>query len=165
MLFLLPLLGAAFGVVAGALITRAAGEEDKQAAKYHREVANELMAKYSNLQKKYNQLEEKSKSQVDYLTRQHALDESEKDLFRLAVRLQNSLYPLMWSIDNKPTRDTLDNFEESVKAINEILIKLNEEPIEIPERYFSRNLGRIKRREKLADKKSQQEDTINSTVQ
>ena len=165
MFFLLPLLGAVFGLVAGSLITRAAGEEDRQSAKYHREVANELMAKYSNLQGKYNQLEEKSKSQVDYLTRQHALDESEKDLFRLVVRLQNSLYPLMWSIDDKPTRDSLDNFEESVKLINEILVKLDEEPIEISERYFSRNLGRIKRREKLADKKSRQKDTLNSTVQ
>lgn len=162
MFFLLPLAGAAVGAAAGALLTHAAGEKDRQAANSHRKIANELTTKYSNLHEKYNELEENSKNRVDDLTRKRALDESEKDLFRLVVRLQQSLYTLMWCIDDKPTRETLEKFEESVKVTNELLLKLEEEPIEIPKRYFSRNLGRIKRSEKFAEKKAQREKTLNS---
>lgn len=144
MFFLLPLVGLAVGAAVGALVTHASSENDKQAAEHHRLVANDLTNKLSNLEKIYNEYVDKSKSEIDDLTRQHALDEVEKDFFRLAIRLQQSLYMLMWDIDDKPTYDALIDFEKAVAATNEILSELNEEPIQIPNKYFSRNLIRVK---------------------
>jgi gas vesicle protein len=153
MVFLLPLVGVAVGAAVGALVTHAAGEKDRQSAEYHRKVANDLTTKYSSLEKMYNEYADKSKKQIDDFTRQHALNEAEKDLLRLAVRLQQSLYMLMWDIDEKPTDKALVDFEEAVKATNKVLFELNEESIQIPDKYFSRNLTRAKRREKLAESK------------
>lgn len=153
MFFLLPLVGAAVGAAVGALVTHASGEKDRQSAEHHRKVANDLTNKFSNLEKRYNEYADKSKGQIDELTKQHALDEAEKDLLRLAIRLQQSLYMLMWDIDNKPTYDALIDFEQAVEATNRVLSELDEETIQIPNKYFSRNLTRVKRREKLAETK------------
>ncbi|ARV60692.1 hypothetical protein BZZ01_20585 [Nostocales cyanobacterium HT-58-2] len=145
MFFLLPLVGVAVGAAVGALVTHASSENDKQAAEHHRLVANDLTNKFSNLEKIYNEYVDESKSKIDDLTRQHALDEVEKDFLRIAIRLQQSLYMLMWDIDNKPTYDALIDFEEAVVATNKVLSELNEEPIQIPNKYFLRNLTRVKR--------------------
>lgn len=153
MFFLLPLVGAAVGAAVGALVTHASGEKDRQAAENHRKVANDLTNKFSNSEKRYNEYADKSKSQIDDLTKQNALNEVEKDFLRLAIRLQQSLYVLMSDIDNKPTRDALIAFEKAVEATNRVLSALNEEKIQIPNRYFSRNLTRVKRREKLVETK------------
>lgn len=142
MFFLLPLVGAAVGATVGAFATHAAGEKDRQAAKYHRQVANDLSSKYSNLERMYNEYADKSKQQINDLTRQHALDEAEKDFLRLAIRLQQSLYTLMWKIDDKPTHKALVEFEKAVLATNTVLFELKEEFIQVPERYFTRNLER-----------------------
>jgi plasmid segregation protein ParM len=142
MFFLLPLVGAAVGAAAGAFATHAAGEKDRQAAKHHRQVANDLSVKYSNLEKRYNEYSEKSKQQINELTRQHALDEAEKDLLRLAIRLQQCLYTLMWDIDESPTQESLIEFEKAVLATNTVLFELKEEFIQVPDKYFSRNLKR-----------------------
>jgi plasmid segregation protein ParM len=162
MFFLLPLVGVAVGVVAGACTTHAAGEKDRKAAEYHRAVANDLTDKYSNLEKKYNEYAEESKADINDLTKKHALDEAEKDLLRLALRLQQSLYVLMYDIDERPTRQALVNLEEAVVATNQVLRELKEEPIQIPAKYFSRNLTRVKRRESVggAKKNSSQKKSV-----
>ena len=67
----------------GAACSKALNSASRQAAKHHRQVANDLTTKFSNLEKRYNEYSDKSKSQIDDLTRQHALDEAEKDLLRL----------------------------------------------------------------------------------
>lgn len=142
MFFLLPLVGAAVGAAAGAFATHAVGEKDRQAAKHHRQVANDLSTKYSNLEKRYNEYTDKSKQQIHDLTQQHALDEVEKDLLRLAIRLQQCLYTLMWDIDDNPTRESLVEFRKAVLATNTVLFELGEEFIQVPDKYFSRNLER-----------------------
>lgn len=153
MFFLLPLVGIAVGAVAGACTAHAASEKDRKAAEHHRQVANNLTDKYSTLEKKYNEYAEKSKVDIKDLIKQHALDEVEKDLLRLAIRLQQGMYMLMWDIDARPTRQALINFEEAVTATNQVLRELKEEPIQIPAKYFSRNLTRIKKRESLEESK------------
>jgi hypothetical protein len=147
MFFLLPLVGAAVGAAVGALVTHAAGENDRQAAENHRKAANDLYTKYSDLEKRYNEYSDKSKKQIDDLTQQRALDEAEKDFLHLAIRLQQSLYTLMWNIDEKPTSEGLRDFSVAVKSTNKVLAALNEELICIPNKYFTRNFTRIKRRE------------------
>jgi acyl carrier protein len=142
MFFLLPLVGAAVGAAAGAFVSHAAGEKDRQAANNHRQVANDLSNKYSELQKRYNEYADKSKQQINALTQQHALDETEKDLLRLVIRLQQSLYTLMWDIDEQPTYKVLVEFEKAVLTTNTVLFELKEEFIQVPDRYFSRNLER-----------------------
>ena len=162
MFFLLPLVGVAVGAAVSALVTHSAGEKDRQSAGYHRQVANDLTTKYSNLEKRYNEYADKSKKQIDDSSKQHALDEAEKDLLRLAIRLQQSLYMLMWDIDEKPTKKALVYFVEAVEATNTVLFELNEESIQIPNKYFSRNLTRGKRREKLAESKKKNRSQVNS---
>jgi Dynamin family len=138
--FLFGALGLAVGAVVGAFTTHAAGESDRQAAQHHKTVANELVDKYANLEKRYNELAEKSKRQIIDLTRQHSLDEVEKDCLRLAIRLQQSLISLMWDIDEEPTEATLKNFVQAVELTNNVLCKINEDLIYIPSDYYARNL-------------------------
>lgn len=134
------LVGAAVGAAASAFATHAAGEKDRQAAKHHRKVANDLSVKYSDLEKKHNEYLEKSKKQINNLTQQHALDEAEKDFLRLAISLQQYLYILMWNIDENPTLETLVEFEKAVLTTNAVLFELKEEFVQVPDKFFARNL-------------------------
>jgi gas vesicle protein len=153
MFFLFPLIGAAVGAVAGAYVAHAGGEKDRQSSKHHREVANELSTKYSNLQKRYDNLADTAKKQakeqanlyqqhINDLTKINAQNEAEKDLLRLAIRLQQSLHTLMFEIDEQPTKEALLKFEQAVLATNTVLFKLKEELFEVPIIYFSRNSER-----------------------
>jgi gas vesicle protein len=150
MLFLL--IGAAVGAVAGAYVTHAAGEKDRQSSKHHREVANKLTVDYPNLKRKYDELSDSNKKMVEEqanlkqyiqdLTKINARNEEEKDLLRLTIRLQQSLHNLMLDIDKHPTTEALLTFEQAVLATNTVLFKLKEELFEVPMVYFSRNLER-----------------------
>lgn len=144
MVFIIPFvvgaIGLAVGAVAGAFSTHAAGEKDRQSAKHHRTVANKLVVDYAALEKRYNELADKSKQQILELTRQHALDEVEKDCLRLAVRLQQNLISLMCDIDKEPTEDVLKKFIQAVELTNNVLLPLNEELIFVPADYYARNL-------------------------
>jgi cell division protein FtsZ len=147
MIFIIPLvfgaLGAAVGAVAGAFTAHAAGEKDRQAAKHHRQVANELTGKYASLEKKYYEFADESKRQINDLTRQHALDEVEKDCLRLAVRLQQHLIFLMWEIDRESTADAFYRFKAAVEQTNQVLYQLKEELIIVPNDYYARLLTAI----------------------
>ncbi|MBD2458866.1 hypothetical protein H6G80_33030 [Nostoc sp. FACHB-87] len=136
-------LGLAVGTVAGAFTAHAAGEKDRQAAKHHRKIANELTDKYNSLKNKYDELADDSKNQIKRLTDQHALDEVEKDCLRLAVRLQQNLIFLMWEIDREPTVDALTSFQTAVEQTNQVLSQLQEELIIVPYDYCTRILKTI----------------------
>ncbi|AFZ27492.1 dynamin family protein [Cylindrospermum stagnale PCC 7417] len=143
MIFILPFVfgavGVAVGAVAGAFTAHAVGEKDRQAAKHHRQVANELTEKYADLEKRYHKFADESKKQINDLTRQHALSEIEKDCLRLAVRLQQSLIYLMWEIDREPTVDVLKQFIGAVEHTNNVLSRINEELVSVPSDYYERN--------------------------
>jgi gas vesicle protein/predicted Zn-ribbon and HTH transcriptional regulator len=153
MFFLLPLIGAAVGAVAGACITHANGEKDRRSSKHHRQVANELRIKYSDSQARYNELNNNSQKKFNDINQKKALDETEKDLLRLTIRLQQSLYILMWDIDKNPTRESLVIFEQAVIETNKVLRELREEIIQVPAEYFSHNLERVR---KIEEKHSAQ---------
>ena len=161
MILIIPLvvgaLGAAVGAVAGAFAAHAAGEKDRQAAKHHRTVANELADKYASIEKKYYELADESKKQIHDLTRQHTLDEVEKDCLRLAVRLQQNLIFLMWEIDREPTAAALNIFKAAVEQTNKVLCQLQEELITVPSDYYKRNLNAAVQFEKSLN---QEEETL-----
>ena len=144
MVFIVPFvfgaLGMAVGAVAGAFTAHAASESDRQAAKHHKTVANQLAEKYTALEKQYYELADESKKTIFDLTRQHALDEVEKDCLRLAVRLQQNLISLMWKIDREPTEVALKKFIAAVEVTNTVLCQLSEELIVVPSDYYARNL-------------------------
>jgi plasmid segregation protein ParM len=148
MIFILPFVfgavGLAVGAVAGAFTSHAAGEKDRQSAKHHRQVANELTDKYTNLEKKYHEFADESKKQIKELTDQNLLSEIEKDCLRLALRLQQNLIYLMWEIDREPTTDTLNEFQAAVEQTNQVLEQLHEELIIVPNDYYERLLKAIK---------------------
>jgi gas vesicle protein len=154
MLFLL--IGAAVGAVAGACIAYASDENDRQSSKHHRQVANKLTTDYSSLQNKYHDLvdttqryikEQASLSQkrINDLTIINARNEEEKDLLRLTIRLQQSLYNLMLDIEKEPSKEALTKFEQAILATNTVLSKLNEELFQVSDTYFSHNLERAKK--------------------
>ncbi|MEM1169565.1 MAG: hypothetical protein AAGJ08_10940 [Cyanobacteria bacterium P01_H01_bin.35] len=147
--FIIGGIGAAVGATVGAVTTHAAGEKDREKAKYHRKIANELSEKYAALQRKYNELEDKNQKQIQDLTRQAALDEIEKDGLRLALRLQQNLLSLMQAIDSEPSTLTLNNFREAVDVTNKVLDQLNEELIVVSVDYWNQNLIRAQEREYL----------------
>jgi gas vesicle protein/ribosomal protein L37AE/L43A len=151
MLFLL--IGAAVGAVAGACIAHASNENTRQSSKHQRRVANKITTDYSSLKKKYDNLANTTQRQVNEqtslsqtrindLTRINAQNEEEKDLLRLTIRLQQSLYSLMLDIEKEPSKESLAKFEQAILATNTVLSKLNEELFKVPDTYFSRNLKR-----------------------
>lgn len=152
MIFILPFLVGAVGVAVGGFIgvltTHTAGEKDRQAAKHHRQVANELVEKYANIKKQYYELADESQKQIYNLTRQIALGEIEKDCLRLAVRLQQSLIYLMWEIDKAPTAEILNQFKVAVEQTNYVLYQLNEELIIVPSDYYQRISGVVPKPER-----------------
>ena len=137
--FVIGAVGLAVGAVAGAFTSHAVGEKDRQAAKHHREVANELTNKYTELEKRYHELADKSKKQINDLIHHKALSEVEKDYLRLILRLQQNLISLMWDIDREPTINALKNFVEAVDITNNLLCTINEELINMPSDYYERN--------------------------
>ncbi|WP_427160750.1 ParM/StbA family protein [Aliinostoc sp. HNIBRCY26] len=141
--FLFGAIGAAVVAVAGAFTAHAAGEKDREAAKHHRQVANELTNKYESLQKKYSELADASKDHIIDLNRQRALDEVKKDCLCFAIRLQQHLMSLMWEIDKEPRGDTLNKFKVAVEQTNKALSQLDEELIIVPPDYYPRILRRI----------------------
>ncbi|MDP5017986.1 MAG: hypothetical protein NWQ43_11890 [Dolichospermum sp.] len=147
MIFILPFVFGAVGVAVGGFIgvltTHTTGEKDRQATKYHRQVANELVEKYANIKKQYSELADESQKQIDDLTRQIALSEIEKDCLRLAVRLQQSLISLMWEIDKEPTAEILNQFKVAVEQTNYVLYQLNEELIIVPSDYYQRSISSV----------------------
>ena len=162
MIFILPFVfgavGLAVGAVAGAFTSHAAGEKDRQAAKHHRKVANELTDKYTNLEKKYHEFADESKKQIKELTDQNILSEIEKDCLRLALRLQQNLIYLMWEIDREPTADTLNEFQAAVEQTNQVLEQLQEELIIVPNDYYESLLKAIK--VKAIEAKNIRENTL-----
>jgi gas vesicle protein len=162
MLFLL--IGAAVGAVAGACIAYASDEDDRQSSKHQRQVANKLTTDYSSLQKRYDDLADKAKKQVQEqasldqreitrLTRLNAQNEEEKDLLRLTIRLQQSLYNLMLDIEKEPSKESLAQFEQAILVTNTVLSKLGEELFQVSDTYFSHNLERVR---KIEEKHSTQ---------
>ncbi len=160
MLFLL--IGAAVSAVAGACIAYASDEDYKRSSKHHRQVANKLTTDYSSLQNKYNNLADTtqrhikeqtsiSQERINDLTQLNARNEEEKDLLRLTIRLQQSLYNLMLDIEKEPSKESLAKFEQAILATNTVLSKLNEEPFQVSNTYFSHNLERAR---KIEEKRS-----------
>ncbi|MEH2219466.1 MAG: ParM/StbA family protein [Nostoc sp.] len=147
--FIFGALGLAVGAVVGAFTTHAVGESDRQAAKHHRTVANELADKYTNLEQKYYELADESKEQILSLTQQHALDEVEKDCLRLAVRLQQNLIYLMSEIDRESRTDALNIFQAAVEQTNKVLYLLKEELIIVPNDYYASRLTAIAATKKI----------------
>ena len=154
--FIIGGIGLAVGAVAGAFTTHAAGEKDRQAAKYHRKIANELSEQYAALEQKYHELADKSQKQIQDLIRQKALDEVEKDCLRLALRLQQHLILLMADIDREPSISALQNFRQAVDFTNEVLCEVNEELIFIPSYYYARNKVRAIQQQQLINSQNQQ---------
>ena len=134
--FIIAGLGAAVGAVAGACFTYAAGEQDRQAATYHRKVANELTVNYSALEKRYQQLERESQREIIELTQIHARNEMENDCLRLALRLQAHIIRLMHDVQLFPTIQALQELKQAVDCTNPILLKLQEEPVQFSYTYY-----------------------------
>ncbi len=154
--FIIGALGLAVGAVAGTFTTYAVGEKDRQAAKYHRKIANELSEQYAVLEQRYYELADKSQNKINELIRQKALDEVEKDCLRLALRLQKHLIYLMADIDREPSISTLQSFREAVDVTNEVLCEANEELILIPSYYYARNKVRAIQQQQLINCQNQQ---------
>jgi gas vesicle protein len=147
MIFIIPFIigaiGVAVGAVGGAFAAHAAGEKDRQESKSHRQINNDLVVKYSELQKRYYELGDKSKAESKRLMKKLAKSEIEKDTLHLVVELQQAVIGLMLSIDESPSYEALTQIHIAVKATNQVLFGLDKSPIEISADYFDRNFKRV----------------------
>lgn len=134
--FIIGGLGAAVAAVTGACVAHAAGAKDREAAKYHRTIANELTVDYHKLEKRYQELEQKSQQQISDLTLINARSEMEKDALRLALRLQARIIQLMQDIQLFPTVQALRELQQAVECTNPVLLQLREEPIRFSYAYY-----------------------------
>ncbi len=135
---------AAVGFAAGAIASHAAGEKDRQMAKHFNQVNADLINSRDALEKRYIELSDASKEQINDLQRKLAESELEKDALYLVIRLQSSLILLMQAIDKDPSIEVLFQFQQAVSQTNFVLGQIREELIPIPKDYFSRNLTRAK---------------------
>ena len=145
---MLPLIMAvcgAAGAVAGVFATQAVNEKDKQAAKKYEKVNTELINKRNELEKRYYELSDRSKQQVNELNLKLAESEMEKDALYLAIRLQNNLISLMEGIEQNPSLEILVEFKKAVALTNHVLKEVKENLVPVSQDYFSRNLVRIDR--------------------
>lgn len=134
--FIIGGLSAAVAAVAGACVAHAAGAKDREAAKYHRTIANELTVDYHKLEKRYQELEQASQREIEELTRINARSEMEKDALRLALRLQSHIIRLMQDIQLVPTTQALRELQQAANCINPVLLQLREEPIRFSYAYY-----------------------------
>jgi plasmid segregation protein ParM len=134
--FIIGGLGVAIGAMVGACTAHAAGAKDREAAKYHRTIANELSSNYSQLEKRYQELEQQSQKQILDLTLINARSEMEKDALRLALRLQSHIIRLMQDIQLVPTTQALRELQQAANCINPVLLQLREEPIRFSYAYY-----------------------------
>ena len=134
--FIIGGLGVAIGAMVGACTAHAAGAKDREAAKYHRTIANELTNNYHQLEKCYQELEKKSLEKIEELTLINARSEMEKDALRLALRLQANLIRLMHDIQLSPTLEALQQLRQAVNYTNQVLLHLREEPIRFSYAYY-----------------------------
>lgn len=146
-------LGLAVSAVAGACAAHAAGAKDREAAKYHRKIADALAVDYHKLEKRYQELEEKSKELIDELTRTNARNEMEKDALRLALRLQAHIIRLMHDVQLVPTTQALRELQQAVTCTNPILLQLQEKPIEFSYSYYFQIYQQAIRLERSGDYK------------
>ena len=145
---MLPLIMAvcgAAGAVAGVFVTQAANEKDKQAAKKYEKVNTELINKRNELEKRYYELSDRSKQQVNELNLKLAESEMEKDALYLAIRLQNNLISLMEGIEKNLSLEILVEFKKAVALTNHVLKEVKENLVPVSQDYFSRNLVRVDR--------------------
>ena len=147
MIFIIPFIigaiGIAVGAVGGAFAAHAAGEKDRQESKSHRQINNDLVVKYSKLQKQYYELADRSKFENEQLIKKLAMSEVDKDTLHLAIELQQVVIGLMLSIDESPSYEALTQIYTAVKATNQVLSHLDKNSIEINVDYFDRNFQRV----------------------
>jgi len=135
---------AAVGFAAGAFTAHAAGERDREKARYYRDINESLVESCEKLEKNYIELADKSIEVVDDLELKLLESELEKDALYVVVRLQNSLVLLMQGIDRDPSFEVLLDFQQAVIQTNLVLNNLGEDIIPVPKDYFNRNLTRAK---------------------
>ncbi len=154
MFFLLPLIGAAVGATIGAIIADDWAESDRAEARHHRQMENALTNKYSNLQKQYYEIADKSKELAEEQNKKLAAMSLENSYLDLALELSCSLFVLSQDISKNPSYESLIQFREAVQQTNQVLLKLNKQPICISQDYFTKNFAEIERK-KVAGVKSE----------
>jgi gas vesicle protein len=154
MFFLLPLIGAAVGATIGAIIADDWAESDRAEARHYRQMENALTSKYSDLQKQYYEIADKSKELAEEQNKKLAAMSLENSYLDLALELSCSLFVLSQDISKNPSYKSLIQFREAVQQTNQVLLKLNKQPIYISQDYFAKNFAEIERR-KVIDVKSE----------
>jgi gas vesicle protein len=153
MIFIIPIIigaiGVAVGAVGGALAAHAAGEKDRQAAKHHRGVENELQNKYIALRKRHDEIVNTTKAQISDLERKLAISEVEIDALRLAIELKGAVIHLMDSIARNPSHEALNQLNLALNVTNQVLSQLNISLLEVSQDYFTHNLSRIGEQEAI----------------
>lgn len=133
----------ALGTAVGALTAHAVGEKDRQEAQHHREIANELLKKYSDIQKRYDELFKASKQQIEDLKDKLCASELEKDILYVAIRLQQVLTSQMDELGKEPSCEMMVKIKEAVFQVNLFLAQIDEDLVQIESSYFIKNLQRI----------------------
>lgn len=141
--FVVTGLGAAVGAVLGAIAAQASREKDRQQVKHYEIVNTELIDKYNNLVKSYEQLSAHRDEETSELTAKLAHFEEEKKLFSLVIRLQNELIALMEGLEQNISGDILTAFEEAIAKTNVVLKALDLDLVSISPDYLIRQKKRI----------------------
>ena len=152
MFFLLPLIGAAVGATIGAIIADDWAESDRAEARHHRQMENALTDKYSNLQKQYYEIADKSKEIVEEQNKKLAAMSLENSYLDLALELSCSLFVLSQDISKNPSYESLIQFREAIQQTNQVLLRLDKQPICIDQDYFTKNFAVIESKKVIGNK-------------
>lgn len=152
MFFLLPLIGAAVGATIGAIIADDWAESDRAEARHHRQMENALTDKYSNLQKQYYEIADKSKELAEEQNKKLAAMSLDNSYLDLALELSCSLFVLSQDISKNPSYESLIQFREAIQQTNQVLLGLDKQPICIDQDYFIKNFAAIESKKVIGEK-------------
>jgi hypothetical protein len=160
MFFLLPLIGAAVGATIGAIIADDWAESDRAEARHHRQMENALTDKYSNLQKQYYEIADKSKELAEEQNKKLAAMSLENSYLDLALELSCSLFVLSQDISKNPSYESLIQFREAIQQTNQVLLGLDKQPICIDQDYFIKNFAAIESKKVIGEKSEHSNNDI-----
>ena len=143
MIFIIPIIiGAAFGAISLA-VADATQEENNAKVRHHKRVENDLIAKYTELQRQYYELQDKSKHEINEL---HAINKKNRSDIQafidtvqgliLSHRLRDELDVVKERMSVRPSHQLIEHYLDAVQKTNNLLLTLNCDPIKISHKHY-----------------------------
>ena len=139
MIFIIPII---IGVAVSAIslaVADATQEENKEKVRHHKRVENDLIAKYTELQRQNYELQDRSKNEINEL---HSINKENRDNIqafidvvrglKLAHEFKDKLSLVREKIIARPSHQLINHYIDAVKKTNALLLELKIDLVKVP---------------------------------